>query len=78
MASEDALEDLPGDQLVDSLVQTEQSDTESSVGNRGQSRPQYCAFSLLSFHLSLWPFSFLSASSFTSCKNISCLTTNHL
>ncbi|XP_033500931.2 serine/threonine-protein kinase N1b isoform X1 [Epinephelus lanceolatus] len=37
MASEDALEDLPGDQLVDSLVQTEQSDTESSSDPGGLS-----------------------------------------
>lgn len=41
MASEDVLEDLPGDQPVDSPVHTEQSDTESSVGNCGQSRPQH-------------------------------------
>lgn len=41
MASEDALEDLPGDQPVDSTVYTEQSDTESPVGNCGQSRLQH-------------------------------------
>ncbi len=41
MASEDVLEDLPGDQPVDTPVHTEQSDTESSVGNCGQSRPQH-------------------------------------
>lgn len=44
MASEGVLEDLPGDQPVDSLVLTEQSDTESSVGNCGQSRPQHGRF----------------------------------
>lgn len=41
MASEGVLEDLPGDQPVDSPVYTDQSDTESSVGNCGQSRPQH-------------------------------------
>lgn len=41
MASEDALEDLPGDQSVESLVPTEQSDTESSVGDYDQHRPQH-------------------------------------
>lgn len=45
MASEDALEDLPGDQPVDSTVYTEQGDTESPVGNRGQGRPRHgCLF----------------------------------
>lgn len=41
MASEDVLEDLPGDQPFDSPVHTDQSDTESSVGNCGQRRPQH-------------------------------------
>lgn len=36
MASEDVLEDLPGDQPLDSLVPTEQTDTESLVGNCSQ------------------------------------------
>jgi len=39
MASEDGLEDLAGDQPVDSPVQTEQSDTESAVGICPHSRP---------------------------------------
>lgn len=51
MASEDVLEDLPGDQLVNSPVFNEQSDTESSVGNYEQSRPQHgCLFFSLSIH----------------------------
>lgn len=33
MASEDALEDLPRDQLGDSPLPAEQADTESSVGH---------------------------------------------
>lgn len=41
MASEDAVEDLPGDQSSDSLVPLEQSDTESSVGYCNQHRPQH-------------------------------------
>ena len=68
MASEDTLEELPGDQSIDSLVPTEQSDAESSVGNCGQKRPQHCDF----YSLFLWQSS-LSASSFTSCKKASAL-----
>lgn len=50
MASEDALEDLPGDQPVDSTVYTEQGDTESPVGNRGQGRPRHGCLFVFAIH----------------------------
>lgn len=46
MASEEAVEDLPGDQSGDSSVPTEQSDTESPVGDCDQLGPQHGRLSL--------------------------------
>lgn len=79
MASEDTLEDLPGDQPVDSPVHTEQSDTESWVGKLWPQKALNMAalfFFCLSIHY-YGPSLFCLPRSLPAKKDISSPTANH-